>query len=147
MKKQRGFSMVELIIALAITGCIAPVVGLAVQTTLTVPDRGSDQVNAAHAIQNAVHCVSVDGQEAKSATGGNCLVLTLPDSSTVTYSLSVNELHRIVTGEDRIIARDISSVSFSVDGRLITMDITAAPESRYNINESGTYQVSMRPSA
>ena len=139
--------MIELVIALAITGCIATVVGAVVQETVTVPARGGDQVNSAHAIQNTVHWVSIDGQEAKSAVGGASLVLTLPDSSTVTYSLNGNELHRISAGEDRVIAKDISSISFSVDGRLITMDITAAPESRYNVSESGTYQVNMRPSA
>ena len=64
----------------------------------------------------------------------------------VTILLNGNEFHRNVTGEDQL-SRNISSVSFSVDGRLITMDITAAPESRYKVSENGTYQVNMRPSA
>jgi prepilin-type N-terminal cleavage/methylation domain-containing protein len=147
MKRQHGFSLVELVIALAITGLIATVVGAVVQATVTVPERGGEQVNAAHAIQNAVFWINADGQEAKAATGGAILVLTLPDSSTITYSLSENNLHRTATGDDRIIARGISSASFSVDGRLITMDITATPEGRYEINKSGTYIVNMRPSA
>jgi len=146
MKKQRGFSLVEMIIALAITGCIASVVGVVVQATVTVPERSDKQVNAAHAVQNAVYWVSADGQEAKAAAGGATLILTLPDSSTITYSLNDNNLHRMVTGEDRVIAQGISGLSFSVDGRLITMSITAAPESRYDVSESGVYSVNMRPS-
>jgi hypothetical protein len=116
-----------------------------VQQTVTLPERADDQVDALHALQNAAHWVSLDGQTAKSASGGSGLTLTLPDDSTVSYVLDGDELHRIDGGSDRTIARGIAGVSFSVDGRLITMNITAAPDSRWNTSENGTYQISMRP--
>jgi prepilin-type N-terminal cleavage/methylation domain-containing protein len=145
MKVERGYTLVELIIAIAITGFLTATLGLVVQQTVTVPERGGDQVNALHAIQNAAHWVSLDGQTAKSASGGSGLALTLPDDSSLSYILYGDELHRVSGSSNRTIARGIASASFSVEGRLITMNITAAPESRWDMSESGTYQINMRP--
>lgn len=145
MKGERGYTLVELMIAIAIAGFVTVVLGLVVQQTVTVPERGSDQVNALHALQNAAHWVSLDGQAAKSASGGSGLTLTLTDNSSVSYVLDGSELHRIDESSDRTIARNIASTSFSVEGRLITMNIIAAPDSRWDISENGTYQISMRP--
>jgi prepilin-type N-terminal cleavage/methylation domain-containing protein len=145
MKVERGYTLVELIMAIAITGFLTATLGLVVQQTVTVPERGDDQVNARHAIQNAAHWVSLDGQTAKSASGGSGLALTLPDDSSLSYILYGDELHRVSGSSNRTIARGIASASFSVEGRLITMNITAAPDSRWDMSESGTYQINMRP--
>ena len=144
-RKERGYTLVELMIALAITGFLAATLGLVVQQTVTVPERGSAQVNARHAIQNAAHWVSLDGQTAKSASGGSGLALTLPDDSSVSYILDGDDLHRISGSSDRTIAQGIASANFSVDGRQITMNISAATDSRWDMSESGTYQINMRP--
>lgn len=145
MNGQKGYTLVELMIALAVTGVIATVLGLAVQQIVTVPEQNNDKIAAVHAVQNAGHWVGLDGQTATGATGGSSLTLTLADNSTVSYILYGDELHRVNGSSNRTIARDISSASFSVAGNMITMDIESTPGSRWNISENGTYQVCMRP--
>jgi prepilin-type N-terminal cleavage/methylation domain-containing protein len=145
MKGERGYTLVELIVAIAITGFIIATLGLVLQQIFTVPERGNDQVAALHAVQNVAHWVGLDGQTAKSASGGGSLTLTLPDDSVISYTLTGEELHRIYGGSNRTIAKDITSVNFTVLGRVITMDITAVPDSRWDISENQTYQIFMRP--
>jgi prepilin-type N-terminal cleavage/methylation domain-containing protein len=145
MKGERGYTLVETLIAIAITGFIVTVLGLAVQQVVTVPEQGDDQVAALHAVQNAAHWVSLDGQTAESASGGGNLALTLPDSSVISYTLSGGSLQRTYKGVNRTIAEDISSVNFTIQGRVITMSIAAAPNSRWSISENQTYQIYMRP--
>jgi prepilin-type N-terminal cleavage/methylation domain-containing protein len=145
MKGERGYTLVETLIAIAITGFIVTVLGLSVQQVVTVPEQGDDQVAALHAVQNAAHWVSLDGQTAKSASGGSSLNLTLPDSSVISYTLSGGSLHRTYKGVNRTIAKDISSLNFTIEGRVITMSITAAPNSRWSISDNQTYQIYMRP--
>lgn len=145
MKGERGYTLVELMVAIAITGFLTVALGKVVQQTVTLPERADDQVSALHAIQNVAHWVSLDGQTAKTASGGSGLTLTLPDDSSISYVLYGDDLHRIYGSSNRTIAQGIASANFSVAGRLITMDITAAPDSRWDTSESGTYQINMRP--
>jgi prepilin-type N-terminal cleavage/methylation domain-containing protein len=145
MRGERGYTLVETLIAIAITGFIVTILGLTVQQFVTVPEQGDNHVDALHAVQNAAHWVSLDGQTAKSATGGAGLDLTLPDNSIVSYNMSGNSLQRTFKGVSRTVAEDVSSVNFTIQGRVITMHITAAPDSRWSISENQTYQVYMRP--
>ena len=98
MKGERGYTLVETLVAIAITGFLVAVLGLVVQQMVTVPEQGDDQVNALHAVQNAAHWVSLDGQTAKSASGGSSLNLTLPDASVISYTLSGGNLYRDLPG-------------------------------------------------
>jgi prepilin-type N-terminal cleavage/methylation domain-containing protein len=145
MKGERGYTLVETLLAIAITGFIATVLGLTVQQVAFVPEQGNDQVDALHAVQNAAHWVGLDGQTAASASGGSSLNLTLPDNSVIIYTLSGDSLLRDDGSANRTIAEDISSVNFTVEGRVITMNIAAAPASRWDVSENQTYQIYMRP--
>ncbi|OGN97281.1 MAG: hypothetical protein A2Y89_06910 [Chloroflexi bacterium RBG_13_51_18] len=145
MNRQEGMTMVELITAVAVTGIIVAFLGTAIYHIITISEYGNDKFTALHELQNAAYWFNKDGQEAKAATGGSQLVLTLSDNSTVTYSLAGNNLQRSSAGLQLILARNISSAVFSVNNRVATMNLIAAPVGRSNVSENGTYMVYLRP--
>ncbi len=139
-------TIVELIIAIAITGVIVVFLGTAVYQIITVSDYGNNRLNALHDLQNAADWFTRDGQGASTASGGSYLVLTMSDNSTVTYSLSGVDLIR-ASGASRVtLARNISSISFTFNNRVITMNLTSAPVARDEVSQNGTYMVYLRPS-
>jgi prepilin-type N-terminal cleavage/methylation domain-containing protein len=145
MKDERGFTLVEMLIATAITGLTVSVLVIAIYQIFTVTEFGNDKMVANHELQNAAHWFNLDGQRASTASGGSELALTLPDDSSITYVLVGTELHR-TAGESQItLARNISAISFSVEDRIITMTITSSPTGRQNVNEQGIYKIHLRP--
>src|SRR4030042_6464288 len=145
MKRQEGMTMVELIAAVAVTGIIVAFLGTAIYQIFTVSGYGNDRVPAQHELQNAAAWFNLDAQGAITATGGSQLVLKLSDNSTVTYSLVGTELRRSSGGPQMTLARNISSVTFSVNNRLATMNLTSAPPGRDNVSENGIYMVYLSP--
>jgi len=145
MRWQKGFTITELLVTVAITGLIVSFFGTAVYQIITVTEYGNDEMIARHELQNAAHWVSLDGQMARTASGSSELVLTLPDGSTITYAVENRELRRTAEESQMTSARNISSISFSVENRIITMTITSSPEGRPNVSEQGIYKVCLRP--
>jgi prepilin-type N-terminal cleavage/methylation domain-containing protein len=144
-KREKGFSLVELVVATAISGLVISGLGTAIYQILTVTEYGNDKLTAAHELQNAAHWFSLDGQKANTATGGSALVLTLPDESSVTYAVVGTELRRTAGDSVMTLAQNITSASFSVENRIITMAVTSSPEGRWGVSESGTYKIYLRP--
>ena len=136
--------MVELLIATAITGIIISFLGTAIYQIITVTEYGSDRLTAMHELQNVSHWFGWDGQRARAATGGDGLALTLSDNSSINYSLEGTELRRTSGGTQMTLARNITSATFSIENRIITMSLTSSPEGRDSVSESGIYKVYLR---
>jgi hypothetical protein len=145
MNKQSGMTTVELITAVAITGIIVAFLGTAIYQIFNVSDYGNNRLTALHELQNAAYWLNVDGQGSVNATVGSQLVLRLSDNSTVTYSLSGTNLLRSSSGPQMTLARNISSAAFSINGRVITVNLTSSPPARYDVSQNGTFMVYLRP--
>jgi prepilin-type N-terminal cleavage/methylation domain-containing protein len=145
MNKQSGMTLVELIIAIAITGVIVVFLGVSIYQIITVSEYGNNRLTALHEIQNAAYWLNTDGQGALNAAGGSQLVLTLSDNSTVIYSLSGTDLLRSAGGTPLTVAHNIISALFSVNDRIITINLTSSPLSRDDVSQQGTYMVYLRP--
>ncbi len=147
MKTQQGMTLVELIVALAITGVIITFLGTIIFQIGNVTGYGGDRLTASHELENASFWFNFDGQQAVSANTSSGLTLTLSDNSTLTYTLSGSELRRTVGSSYITLARNIASVSFSVSGRVVTMSIIDTPTGGYAVSENGTYRVDLRARA
>jgi prepilin-type N-terminal cleavage/methylation domain-containing protein len=144
MKGEQGFTLVELLIAIAIMGSIFGVLGEAFHQVVTIPEYENDRVTALHELQNVAHWVNLDGQMAENATGGSGLVLTLPDDSSISYTLAGTDLVRSTGTASRTLAKNITNVNFSFENRYITMDITSSPTGRWGVSENETYKIYLR---
>ena len=145
MKQEQGFTLIELLIVTAITGLIVSVLGAAVHHIVTIPEYGNDRITAMHELQNVAHWVGFDGQMAKAASGGNELILTLPDDTLISYTENGTDLIRTAGSSNRTLAQNISSANFSVQNRYIDMNITSSPGGRWSVSENRTYMVCLRP--
>ncbi len=145
MKGQQGMTLAELVVAIAATGIIVVFLGTAIYQIITVSGYGNDRLTATHELENIAHWFNLDGQGAKVAAGGPTLALTMSDNSSVTYGLSGTQMIRTAGGYPMTLARNIASASFSINNRVITMSLTAAPAGRYGVSENGTYRVYLRP--
>jgi prepilin-type N-terminal cleavage/methylation domain-containing protein len=145
MKGQSGMTMVELVVAVAVTGIIVVFLGTAIYQIITVSSYGNNRLTALHELQNAAHWFNLDSQGARMATGGSQLILTLSDNSTISYSLVGSELRRGAGGLQMTLARNITAANFSINNRVITMSLTSSPAGQYDVSQNGTYMVSLRP--
>ncbi len=140
---ESGITLIEILIASAISLTIAGFLGTAIFQFFMITGHGSDVMTSMHQVENAGHWFSRDGQMASSATGGNSLVLTIPDSSDITYSLSGTNLQRTIGDAQLIVARNVTDLDFYVDDDVITMDISSSQGS--SVTEHAAYKVCIRP--
>ena len=136
--------MVEMLIATAISGLMIAGLVTAVYHIVTNTEYASDKMTAVHELGNIAHWFNIDGQGASTASGGDELILTLPDDSSITYTLVGTELHRTAGVSQITLARNISDISFTVHNRIITMTVTSSSPGRDEVSKQGVYKVYLR---
>lgn len=142
---ERGLTIVEMIMATAITGLIVSFLGTSIHQMFTVTEYGNDRLTAMHELQNAAYWFNLDGQRAVAAEANSQLLLTISETSSIAYSLVGTELRRTAGGAQMTLAQNITSADFSIEDRVITMHLVSSPEGRDNVSENGTYKVYLRP--
>ncbi len=143
MNGQRGFTLVELLIAAALTGLLVVVLGPAVSQIFSVSRYGNDVLAVTHGFQNAAHWFLDDGRRAVSANTSDGLVFTVSANTTIIYQLAGTELRRTADTGMTVLADDLAAVTFTQQGRLVTMTMVAAPVGTEPA-ASASYTVSLR---
>lgn len=162
-KDQSGFTLLELIIAIAIAGLITAGISAAIMQTLTINHRASNHMVAVRQVQQAGKEVSKDALQAQNVTCGEDsgfpLTLNWTDWSGtvnhVTYDITDdNELHRSHTTSNgtppatapAIVAQYIdpehTSCSFNTSAWVLTFTVTAALGTE---SETRIYEIEPRP--
>lgn len=81
-RRERGFTLIEILITLAITGAIIVPLAMVITTLLTNPQRTADQNVVLNQVRNASYWISRDVHTAKTVTLGDPngfpLTLTIP---------------------------------------------------------------------
>ena len=151
---QRGITLVETLLATAIAAMIVGLLGSTIFLFMRSTEQGNKQLIAFQDLQNAGHWITRDGMAAQTtglADGAAPVVsMTLSwtdgeQSNTVTYSLSGDDLRRNYNGTVMTVARNVSSVGFSISQRVITSNMTSAPAGRWGASKDATYKVRLRP--
>jgi prepilin-type N-terminal cleavage/methylation domain-containing protein len=144
IREQRGFTLVELLVSMAISGLVFVIAGAAIYQLSTVAGYGNDRLSAVHEMQNSAFWFNRDVQSALTASGDQNLILTLPDKEAVTYSLVKNTLQRISGSSSMSLAQNVSNLKFMVQDNLVTMDLTTRIAGRSEESVQANYQVHLR---
>jgi prepilin-type N-terminal cleavage/methylation domain-containing protein len=165
-RRQGGFTLVELLVAVAITGLITAALSTSIFQIMTINVSSSSRMTAIKQVEAAVAIMREDIMVAQQVipdtTGetGFPLTLTWVDwetdvTNTVTYSLNADHdlvrSHDLDPGEttDRVIARNIQSIIVEnpdeYAGGKITLLITANLEGFRSASETRAFDIYPRP--
>ncbi len=141
---EKGFTVIELLLVVAITGVIVAPLTMATITLLTSPQRTADQGIVLQQVQNAGYWLSRDVQMTKTVSPGGAngfpLTLTIPmddnpdNDYTIEYLFDGNKLKRQFSGAN------LTSVTFIAD--YIDTDNTTFGTD--NTTAGGSYKLSIR---
>lgn len=153
MKQERGFTLVEILLAMGITALITGVLGTAIFQIFDRSATGQDTLRALSDIQNAGQWIYLDGEKAETSDLLNNAApvssMTLSWSTegaphTAVYTLTNSELVRNHNGVQTTVARYLSGAEFSIIDNLITAKLTSSPGSG-GVSKEVSYNVWVRP--
>jgi prepilin-type N-terminal cleavage/methylation domain-containing protein len=166
-RNQRGFTLVEILVAMAIGGLIMGGITTTIFQALTLPAKSNNQMTAVKQVENSINWIRHDAVQAQimetSGDTGFPLRLTWVDWNNteyeVTYSLQEGKLERKYVTHDRdgtevdnqtsVIAEDIDTNSemtyCQVDGSTLTLKITATITGYRISSETRLVEILARP--
>lgn len=164
IKKQSGFTLIEILIALLIVGALSTGITMTISQIFNSNVRNTARMTAVQNVQSAVHWLSRDAQMAQTVqTGGsagfplqlNWVEWETNDTYNVTYSMANGEFKRGISinggaATESVIARFIDSdeakTNCSVSGRVITVSLTAlVPCGTNTASETRKIEILARP--
>ena len=153
LKKQRGFTLVEILLAMGITALITGVLGTAIFQIFDRTASGQDTLRALSDIQNAGQWLYLDGEKAATSdlidNAPPVTAMTLSWSTegtphTATYTLTGPALVRNHNGVETTVARYLSGAEFSISDDLIAIKLTSTPGSG-GVSKEVNYNIWVRP--
>lgn len=154
MTKQRGFTLIELVVSASLVALVATGGASAIYYMIKVNSQVNEKLPALNTIQIAGRWLSRDAEMARltnlvDGAGpvevGSTTVefyrtdyyADPPTSHITRYTRIGAELQRDEDGQTTIVARDVTGATFSISGRLVTMVVSSAGQDR-------TYQARLR---
>lgn len=153
LRRQDGITLVEMLVAVAISSMVAAGLGTALHQFLTTSERTRVAQGALHDVQNTGHWLTIDGKKATSTsladgeTATDAMTLAWSIDSIVhniTYYPEGDELKRNNDGAVITVARNVSDVSFSRSGQLITVNLESSPAGRWDYNKNASFNIWIR---
>jgi len=155
-RAQKGFTLVELMIAVAITGIIGAAATMSLHQVITGTTLSNDRNTAINQVRNACHWISRDTQMAQTVNDNpgdpKFLELTWVEwdgpSRTVDYILQDDQLWRHYDGQQTLIAQYIKPKGAGTDchwdevEKVLSVNITAEVNGK---TETRAFQVKPRP--
>jgi prepilin-type N-terminal cleavage/methylation domain-containing protein len=153
LRKEDGLTLVEMLVAVAISSMVAAGLGTALHQFLTTSERTRVAQGALHDVQNTGHWLTIDGKKTTStslvdgdpATEVMTLAWTIDSIvHNITYYRDGSELKRDNDGAVITVARNVTDVSFSRSGQLITVNLESSPAGRWDYNKNATFNIWIR---
>ncbi len=164
-RQQRGFTLVELLVAVAITGFIVAALTLSISQIFSVGIADKNRMEAVKQVENALHYINRDVQQSKASELASTTLTpfttalnlkwvdytaTPTENIQVEYWLEGTDLQRTYTigntSAVNIVASHVVSAesNYSFDGAILTVNLTADVGGYQPAPESRTLQVKPR---
>ena len=158
--RQKGFTLVEVLVVMAVGGVIMMGIVLAIHQVVWGTDRSNSQVVALTNVAHAARSIKKDlimtqNTDLTDGVPQSSVTLTWIDytsfasgnetsSHSSSYTLSGTQLQRTYDGTESIVGRNITSIGFTQDGRVINVVITATGPGASQRNETLKFSVYRR---